>query len=219
MSFGGQSNCISDGTSILTISSARSKIIHYGDDDSNYGSSILSEDYKGLVVSHGLNGIVSESVVYIAGFVERSIRRKLNCDACLGALNGKEKASGILLKKKDYGQFGGLCHPVMDVVVLCRIAEKNLQIVENEHRLNEGQMYLRVLNKCIRDVPPKLLDNMDEHIKECAPLENHRYLLIKAIVEEYLKVKLFHIGKLITSNLHKTFIRAKNTKVTLFKGQ
>lgn len=60
---------------------------------------------------------------------------------------------------------------------------------------------------------------MDEHIKECAPLENHRYFLIKAIIEEYLKVKLFHIGKLLTSELHKKFIRAKNTKVTLFEGQ
>ena len=169
-----------------------------------------------MVVSHGLNDIVSESVVYIAGFVERSIRRKLNCQSCLEALDNGKKAIGKLLQKKDYGQFGGLCHPIMEVIVLCRIAEKNLQTVEKEQRLNEAQMYLRIVNKCLRDVPPKLLDNMDEHIKECDPLENHRYFLIKSIVEEYLKVKLFYIGKLLTSQLHKKCIRSTNTKTTLF---
>lgn len=107
-----QSNCITDNTSILTISSSRSKILHYADEDVDCGSPILSEDYKGMVVSHGLNEIVSESVVYIAGFVERSIRRKLNCQTCLEALDGGIKASGALLKKKDYGHYGGLCHPI-----------------------------------------------------------------------------------------------------------
>lgn len=92
------------------------------------------------------------------------------------------------MEKKNYGQFGGLCYP--EVVVLCRIAQRNLQTIENEGRLNETQMYLKILKKCLRDVPSKLFDNMDEHIKECDPLENHR-----------------------------KFIRAKNTKVTLFAGQ
>ncbi len=60
---------------------------------------------------------------------------------------------------------------------------------------------------------------MDEHIKECDPLENHRYFLIKAVIEEYLKVKLFYIGKLLTTKLHKKSVRAINTKTTLFEGQ
>lgn len=75
-------------------------------------------------------------------------------------------------------------------------------------------MYLQVLNKCLRDVPPKLLNNMDED-----PLENHRYLLIKSIIEEYLKVKLVNIRKLLTSEPHKKFVRSKNTQVALFAGQ
>lgn len=71
-----QCNCMNvDSTSILTISS-RSNILHYTDEEINCGSAILSQDYKNLIVSHGLNEFVSEGVVYIAGFVERSIRRK-----------------------------------------------------------------------------------------------------------------------------------------------
>lgn len=160
-------------------------MIRHTPEDVGYGSSILSTNYKHMVVSHGLNDIVSETVVYIAGFVERSIRQKLKCQACLEAMDGRAKASGALPNIKNCGQHGGLCYPVHDVVVLYRITEKILQIAESELWLSDTRMYSRILNKCLRDVLPKLLDNMDEHIKKCDPLENHRYLLIKSVIEEY----------------------------------
>lgn len=40
-----------------------------------------------------------------------------------------------------------------------------------------------------------------DHVKDCDPLESHRYnLLIKSIIEEYLKLKLCHLRKLMTMN-------------------
>lgn len=79
-------------------------------------------------------------------------------------------------------------------------------------------MYIKILNKCLRDVPPKLLDNMDEHVKECDPLENHKYFLIKAIVGEYLKVKLFHSGKLLSFELHKKVCTWDKHKNNIIRG-
>lgn len=205
-------NCIPlDKTNILTVSSSKILCIESEEND----PSSLSKEY-GKVCPNFDSMPLSEAIIYIAGFVQRAITRKISCQDCVAALNSREKITGILLRNKNYGQHGGLCNPTQDVVVLCRIAERNLKSTNNLH---EAKMYSFLLNKCMREVPPKLLDNMEEHVKDCDPLENHRYLLIRCVLEEYLKVKLFHIGKLETLKMSKSFVRAKNTKLILFSGQ
>lgn len=182
--------------------------------------SILSKDYKNVIASHGLHDVVSDAVVYIAGFVERSVRRKLICQSCIASLDESPMIQeALLITKKNFRKHGGLCTPRQAVVVLCRLAEKNIQLAEEKKQLSQNQMYLSILNKCFRDVPPKLLNNMEDHVKECDPLENHRYLLIRSIFEEYLKIKLYYIGKLQTMEMHSNFIRSKNTKLIQFQGQ
>lgn len=213
-------NCITlDETNILTTSSTSKIIRPVANDDELYDPSILSADYKNFIASHGLHDVVSDAVVYISGFVERSIRKKLICQACLEALDAVPMMGGALINMKNFGTHGGLCSPRQAVVVLCRLAEKNIQIFDEKKQLSQNRMYFEILNKCLRDVPPKLLENMEDHVKDCGPMENHRYLLIRSIFEEYLKVKLYHLGKLKTMELHSQFIRSKNTKLIQFAGQ
>ena len=135
------------------------------------------------------------------------------------ALDENPNMEGILINKRIFGKHGGLCTPKQAVVVLCRLAERNLQIAEEKKHFTQSQMYLTILNKCLRDVPPKLLNNMEDHVKDCDPLENHRYLLIRSILEEYLKIKLYFLGKLKSMDMHTNFIRSKNTKLVQFRGQ
>lgn len=64
-----------------------------------------------------------------------------------------------------------------------------------------------------------LFCNFNEHIKDLDILDNHKYFLIKFIIEFYFKIKLFYEGKMITLHEQKDFIRRKLTKVITFSGQ
>ena len=47
----------------------------------------------------------------------------------------------------------------------------------------------------------------------CSYDENHRYLLIKYIIEKYLTIKLYHIGKLKNESLPNKLTRQQYTKI------
>lgn len=62
---------------------------------------------------------------------------------------------------------------------------------------------------------------LDNHMKECEPLDNHLILLIKAIAEKYLQVRCYYAGKQYTANLitkKQTKSRQDHTKLVLFSG-
>lgn len=71
----------------------------------------------------------------------------------------------------------------------------------------------RELTGC--DVFPQL----HEHCIDQAPLENHTIILIKGILFEYFKIRLYHVGRMETEALQRNKIRSLNSKTTLFKGQ
>lgn len=51
------------------------------------------------------------------------------------------------------------------------------------------------------------------------PLDNHINILIKGILLEYFKIRLYHTGRVVTENLQRNKVRNINSKTTLFKGQ
>ena len=57
---------------------------------------------------------------------------------------------------------------------------------------------------------------------ECDPLNNHIWLLIKAISEKYLQVRYYYAGRQYSATLHENkhkVSRQVHTKLILFSGQ
>ena len=68
---------------------------------------------------------------------------------------------------------------------------------------------------------PSLFNNkvMNEHLYDNNISENHKYFLIKLVFEIYIKTKLHFIGKCISLENVKDFVRNILTKTILFMGQ
>ena len=60
--------------------------------------------------------------------------------------------------------------------------------------------------------------NFDTHV-DCEVLENHKYYIVKLIIELYIKINLYHIGKEYTLEQHKQYVRETLSKTTHFLGQ
>lgn len=114
---------------------------------------------------------------------------------------------------------GGLFSPRKDVSVICKIAERNLSIFQLENKLNQKNFYEHLINRCFRMINSSVFDNMDEHIFESKIFENHRYYLIKFILEQYLNTKLFYIGFNKTMSINSMAVRQLYNKLILFAGQ
>ena len=84
----------------------------------------IDHDYRINDFNH-LSMFVDNSVVYIAGFVVRSIQKKLLCPSCSSALladldTATSTRDQALLERKNRG---GLLTASSDVLVICKAAE------------------------------------------------------------------------------------------------
>lgn len=64
-----------------------------------------------------------------------------------------------------------------------------------------------------------IFKNFNEHVMENDVMDNHKYDIIKTIVELYLKVKLYYFSKEFTRKTHVTYVRKDLTKTILFNRQ
>lgn len=62
-------------------------------------------------------------------------------------------------------------------------------------------------------------DEFLKHIHDQNPVENHRNILISAIVDLYYKIKIRHFYKIQTIEARNKFIRNQYTKLIHFQGQ
>ncbi|XP_025161980.1 uncharacterized protein LOC112590250 [Harpegnathos saltator] len=62
----------------------------------------------------------------------------------------------------------------------------------------------------------KIFINFNNHVNELDVFENHKYYLIKLIIECYIQILMNYEGKLMSQNIE--YIRHQFTKIILFKG-
>lgn len=85
---------------------------------------------------------------------------------------------------------------------------------------DDRYFYEKVRVLCFRGLSTKnVFYNMTSHIKEQYVIDNHKTLIISAIIDLYVKIRMHHEGKLICEELKASRIRSKNAKLTLFAGQ
>lgn len=151
--------------------------------------------------------------MYIAGFVERHLIQKTKCEDCCKTLNTDEKVSCQLIDQKNRG---GLRSPQTDIYKICHIVEKEIRASNLS-----GNFYSIIFNMSMRQIAKeKLFESLPmQHIMNADVMFNHRTLLIRSVVEYFLKIRLNHIGKTNSQNLSRENVRQKYTKLILFGGQ
>lgn len=164
-----------------------------------------------------------DTVTYIAGFVEKSLRKRVKCLTCIRNINCLEDFNDIaLIICKDFGgPGGGLVKPKKDIVVICQIAEKEIAKFESNNQLKDDNFYHRLLTNCFQKISDNIFSKFfeeenAEHLLNCP---YNRDCLIKYCFEMFFKIKLYYIGDKISSKLKDKSIRQKYNKLVLFSGQ
>jgi hypothetical protein len=172
-----------------------------------------------------LSSFVDNIIVYIAGFVARSLSKKLSCDSCRLAVTAPKFTDDVygtdysLLQLKDRG---GLCMPSDDVVAVCRVAEHCIRrVTASNHRiLLSTDVSVRLLGDVLSElIGTTIFDSLTDHGLESEPENNHQVSLMKLTAKEYVNLRLYHQCKVVTRFVQGENCRSVLSKTVLFKGQ
>jgi hypothetical protein len=169
--------------------------------------------------TEALTLFVQNIVVYIAGFVGRSVARKSKCPSCVLALMSNEAQPAatseeyILINEKDNG---GLFHPSTDLIEVCRLTE-----IEIRRATAQGIASVKrstVVASAVRQSVKSVIFADLRTDKDHPPWSDHVIDLIKSISEEYVKIRFHHMSREATLAACPVSIRSKCTKVVHFSG-
>lgn len=170
------------------------------------------EEINWLVPNKNLGSLVDDIIAYISGAVVRIVRKKISCKKCLETLYLKndEKSISTLQRLKCRGS---LINASIDVITVCTMGEKLLRFESNFLQKN---LIEKLIIKTMYIIPQKIFDT-NSHIFDQSPLSDHRYQLIKLILNHYFQIRLHHEAKKIQGQNPR--IRMRNNKLTLFYNQ
>lgn len=168
-----------------------------------------------------LTELSSQIITYIAGCVVRHLRKSLHCHECVNALSSDdilhEDFTFIRVKSR-----GNLLYPSSSVMKICRETEKVIRFALHEsggkcmkRKYTEAYLASCVLFKFSES--NNLFLDLTEHAHDQNPLQNHIVHLIKAIARKYVRIRLYHIAKQATEEIHSK--RTFRNHLTLFEGQ
>lgn len=219
-------NClIIDTTNIINVSNStnvylNSINISHNDEnsDSLNLSKTISEDHCYATGTYKqLSEYVKDVAGHIAGFIFKKLEQGLKCEACISFLSDCSFVSMLSSRKNR----GGLKKPSNDMVTLCKVAEQTFRVAQATGKLTHKNIMHFLIAKSLTEIHENYRNVfiMSEHSLDHGPLDNHRVFLIKSILFEYFKIRLYHAGKIISSNLQSSKIRSINLKTIHFKGQ
>ena len=168
-----------------------------------------------------ISSVRHDSVTYIAGFVEKGLRKQVKCISCIGGLNDLDTYAELsLISCKDWeSNFGGLIKPKADIVHICQIAEKEVSMFEQENKLKKEYFYQDLMKKCFEKIHKTIFLSMYNNAEHKINCPYDSYYLIKYCLEKFIKIKLRHIAKKLNESKHPNKIRQKYNKLVLFSGQ
>lgn len=231
-------NCVAQSTChILTVSSRIEKhspvdvttvaSIRSSDTDIELPLTSFSDhdDYFRNVIAGNLSMYVENVVVYIAGFVVRSLRKRVMCNICIAVLSHVTQDTQCarrdfaLIDCKDHG---GLIHPSDDVISLCKASESCFRsnMGPNDKPLLTPNLKRMLVSDVLSSfVGSDIFSELDEHSFDCELLRDHRTSLMKQVIETFITIRLYHQGKSFTRSLHPENVRSTLNKTVIFKGQ
>ncbi|KAL1495107.1 hypothetical protein ABEB36_010576 [Hypothenemus hampei] len=212
-------NCgILDATSILHVGSGttfttRDTIIP----EENVYSAFTSIAHDHAYVNGNIDNIspyVEDVLNYIAGFVVRSVSKRITCDFCRQHLATSETTSALINLKNR----GGLIIPSPSVVFICKKLESIIRI--NKYNFSvKGNLCQKIFHQLMLNCLDFFNDQeMTNHIKQQDLIDNHKYQLIKLVAYNYINLRLRHEARKINQS-SQTNVRQKYNRLVLFAHQ
>uniref|UniRef100_A0A1Y1KUR7 DNA transposase THAP9 C-terminal domain-containing protein n=4 Tax=Photinus pyralis TaxID=7054 RepID=A0A1Y1KUR7_PHOPY len=172
-----------------------------------------------------LNDITTNIITYIGGYVVKMLEKQFKCPECLEeCLVKANQLSGVnymlLLRKKR----GALHTPSSSVVKICCTTEiyiKRMMIMTDGALPPEtGFFDTFMVAVAQKTYEYNLFEELDHHFSCFAfSEENHKFLLIKLIIKNYLKIRIFSLGRRYTQKMSGPLVRQQLTKLILFNHQ
>jgi hypothetical protein len=181
-------------------------------------------DYSDVPNMMSLSPYVQNVVGYMSGFVVRSLMKHMNCLECKEALLFGENDDLMSVRKLlDRKNRGGLVIPSHSVVTVCETAErcfKRLLAVNNGKPPANKYIDQAISHVVLNDIGEKnLFQGLQDHMFDSTPDNNHLFRLVKNIAAEYIKIRLYHMGKQYTDLIVGDRVRKQLSKLVLFKNQ
>ncbi|XP_046407812.1 uncharacterized protein LOC124172401 [Ischnura elegans] len=171
--------------------------------------------YAQLLNVSRLSDYVQDVVAYVSGFVQKKILKTLECDECRqGLLQNPEDDCTSLLKRRN---MGGLTTPCKDIVNICRAVERAFREAQAAGKLRRKDIFHILTLEAFKGIASQF-HILRDHILDQDFEENHINNLVRAIIYEYLSIRLYHVGKSIVSELKLNYSRSINTKTIHIKG-
>lgn len=161
--------------------------------------------------NHLLEGMADTSIAYASKLIEESILAgNFHCDCCKNVFIENEKLNDrsiCLIPSKT---------PCISTYNICRVVDKYFKIYKPNKRSNINDVDFKVIYyKIFQDIDYDKIfvkTNFKNH-------EQHRFYLVKMVVQNYLYIKTAQISKDITYDEYDKIIRSKLTKWIHFAGQ
>lgn len=220
----GKGNCISlSEINILTSSSCNRYISHINistdrqkmnEDNIHITQGVEFEDHDYFYDPSRLTEFAETVIEYIAGFVVRKIKKMLYCQICVDSLEKYSPNNTLTMIKNK----GGLLFASQDVIKVCKIVERILKQYLSIGVKQTGlpQYMLTIISKTLASCGD-LFGDLSQHSIDQWNVDNHRNLLIKAIAEHYLKLRIHYMTKQLIQPEER--VRNFLNKTVLFKGQ
>lgn len=209
------SNCLSDGARISHTEAINSSI---RTNKTTCQSRLpLEEEDEVDVVNintdcpEQLSEYAKDVVIHVAGYVERHLKKTIKCPHCLACLSTKDIVYGTLIIIKNQGK---LVYPQQNIYKICKLAEQEIRCAN----IKDKNFFSRLSIKILRSVSSSHIFCNVKHSSNSLN-NDHKTLLINAVVDYYIKIRCFHLAKQVNEKNTQEYVRKKFTKLIHFKNQ
>jgi len=177
-------------------------------EDNQLNENITNIDNAKLTNLNTMTLYVKDVSSYIAGFVIRSLQKKLNCESCIMQLQGNYHCNSLAIIKDR----GHLKKPNTDLVTICKVTE---DVVRQNHTsciLKTRQKFQLMMNQ-VKHILTEY--NLFENLS-CSQISQHKIILIDNIIQKYIQIRLFHETRKMNDKLP---IKKKLKKIVHFRHE
>ena len=190
-------------------------------DDTN----IMLDEANDILANNSIRQLstyVENVVVYVAGFVVKSLLKRVVCDPCreqlieMDSISFRSQKENALFNTKNRG---GLQRPSRDVVAICKIAEAvfKKEMVAGPRPPSSSNLKIVLLMKVLSElIGTNIFEAMHEHALETSPLSNHATNLAKSVASSYITIRLHHQAKVFTRFQQGEKVRSVLNKTVIF---
>lgn len=176
-----------------------------------------------IILPTNFDEFTENIIAYIAGFVVKSLKRKVSCETCLNALCSSKDEQNTYFNLISRKSRGGLLYPSKSVFIICQKIEK---IIKNVINLVGGlppkdiliTLLLKESSTFLLD--PNIFSSLAEHVFDYTIYENsHEMNLIESIIRTYSLIRSNSAANKINANISGEKIRKQLSKLVLFRHQ